>query len=281
MKSICFRFDVDSCVCAAKGVPNLVELADRLHVKFTFFFNMGRGVHFASLLNSWVQKEKSEPARVTGDKLSNLEKLGWTGYLKTAVINPCVGKSYLSIIDTANKQGHEIGLHGGRNHGEWIKCCDLWDENKIQHEIDWGLGELRCVGIDSVNAFSSPGWQGSACLYEILRNKGFRIVADHHGEDLETVTNLGDENRPLYSIPTNLVGEPGGIGYIEHLRAKHLSDTEILEKFASDLRAKKRLAVMYDHPCFAGIQELGVLETLIQRARDMDFTVVTLSEIVR
>lgn len=39
-KTFSFRFNVDTHLCARKGVPNLIALADKLDVRFAFFFNM-------------------------------------------------------------------------------------------------------------------------------------------------------------------------------------------------------------------------------------------------
>ena len=99
-KIICFRFDVDTYPCAAKGVPNLVELARKYDSKFTFYFNMGRAIHIPTLL--FAKKPTSLPERAA--KLSNMQKLGPIGYVRTALLNPRVGSSFPANIVEAFKR---------------------------------------------------------------------------------------------------------------------------------------------------------------------------------
>jgi len=274
-KVICFRFDVDTYLCASKGVKNLVALAEKLSIKFTFFYNMGRGIHHKSFL---VKKTRGDTSP-TADKLSNLYKLGILGYLRTALLNPYVGKSYPLLILSAEKAGHEIGLHGGRNHGDWMANANAWPESRIKGEVKWGLSELHRLGINSISSFSSPGWQGTGHLHNILRQNGFSVVADEHGHGLETVTIMGSADRFLYSVPTNLLGEPGGIGYIENMRAQNMTNKEMLNKFQYDLNNVTKLAVLYDHPYYSGIYELAILESMINTARELGFCTAKFNEV--
>ena len=81
-------------LCASKGVHNLLELVEKSSSKFTFFYNMGRGIHYKSFFN----KKRKGDALPTANKLSNLYKLGKFGYLRTAILNPKVGGSHPDII---------------------------------------------------------------------------------------------------------------------------------------------------------------------------------------
>lgn len=275
MKRICFRFDIDTYLCASKGVPNLIRLGKQENAHFSLFCNMGRGVDLGSYLRPGRHRKEAPGAA----KLSNLTKLGWGGYLKTALFNPAVGKSYPSAIREAYGEGHEIGLHGGRNHGEWMSRAARWSEGKIDDEVSWGMEELRKIGVESVVSFSSPGWQGSEGLHDVLRRRGFRIVADEHGRELEGVGDLSRSDLPLYSVPTNLLGEPGGIGYLEHMRARGMTDSQMLDEYEDDLSRVRELAILYDHPYFAGIRELPILRSMIRIAREKNFGIMRIRDI--
>lgn len=118
VKFFCFRFDVDSFRCINKGTPNLIALSKNLNVSFTFFINMGLAAsRWISIKKLFSKKNHSANGFVY--KLSNLKKLGFGDYFLTAVINPPVGSSCPDIIRDLNEAGHEIGLHGGRNHALW------------------------------------------------------------------------------------------------------------------------------------------------------------------
>ena len=277
MKKICFRFDVDTYLCAFKGVSNLIELGNKNDVNFTFFYNMGRSIHIPSIFKA-NKNEQHEPC---ADKLSNLKKLGFRGYITTSLLNPLVGAAYPEIIVAAYQNGHEIGLHGGTNHGDWMRNAQSWSDTKIMNEITWGLSKLNNIGIRNVTSFSSPGWCAPSALNNILVHNSFRVVADRYGHGMEEIIKIenNNTNNALNSVPTNLLGMPCGVGYIEHMRAKHMSDNEIVEKFRSDLKKINQLAVIYDHPYYSGIKELPILEIMIHEARSMGFCLTTFNEL--
>ncbi len=277
MKKLCFRFDVDSYLCASRGVPNLIKLAKKNGVHFTFFYNMGRGIHIRSMLKAKMKQNNPQCAA----KFSNIYKLGLYGYMKTSLINPMVGTSYPEVIRTAHDSGHEIGLHGGSNHGEWMRNAHSWDANRIEKEVDWGVSKLNDIGIINVTSFSSPGWVAPPELSNVLALKGFNIVADRHGHGMEEIVKIiSNADKILNLVPTNLLGEPAGVGYIENLRASQMSDSEIIQKFKDDLQAVNQLAVIYDHPYYAGIRELSLLEAMIHEAKSMGFYLTTFNKLI-
>ncbi len=272
MKIMCFRFDVDTYLCGLKGVPNLVTLAKKNDVNFTFFYNMGRGIHIRSIL-------KKGEKQACADKLSNLNKLGWRGYIVTTLLNPQVGISYPEEIVSAHRNGNEIGLHGGRNHGDWMKNASSWSINKIEREVEWGLSKLNNIGINNVTSFSSPGWNSPTELNDILMRKGFTVVADRHGLGMEEIVKIRNNGNTLNLVPTNLLGEPGGVGYIEHMRARRMGNDKIMEKFRNDLKSANKLVVVYDHPYYSGIKELTLLEMMIHEAQSMGFHITTFNKL--
>lgn len=256
----------------------LIEIAERERIPFTIFFNMGRGVSRRTSFEKLYRRLRRRPAIVSATKLSNMKKLGGFGYIQTVLANPVVGRGSPEVIAKAAHAGHECGLHGGRNHGLWQSFGASWSTSQIYDEVRWGLARMKDAGIQEVRSFSSPGWQGSSELLLVLEKLGFDLVADEHGEGLETV-NLVGPTRRVVSVPTNICGEPGGVGYVEHLRARGLDDAAALADFAARLERIERFAVVYDHPYFAGLREPSLLHGLIRVAKDMGFVFTTLSNI--
>ena len=125
--------------------------------RFTFFVNMGRAVdRCATLLATGGGKGAAQ--------LSAREKLGLPGYLIAAVLNPKVGAGRPGIIRRALREGHEVGLHGGRNHGTWQAGARKWNARRIAREVGYGLTEMqKAIGpLERVRGFASPGWVGPA-----------------------------------------------------------------------------------------------------------------------
>lgn len=275
MKRFCFRFDVDTHLCISKGMPNLLRLADELEVRFTFFVNMGRAI---SRLD-YLRNRTSQGHGGTTAKLSNLKKLGMSGFLTAAILNPRVGAPHLDTIRAAHAAGHEIGLHGGSNHATWQNHGARWCVGRIRREITPALDILRQSGIPMPRGFASPGWQGSDNLHEALEALGFRYVADIHDPDAREVA-LVRPDLGLLAMTTNLCGEPDGVGYLEHMRAEGLNDAQALDTFARQLESRP-LAIAYDHPYYAGVAELELIRQMIRIARDRGYEITTLENIIQ
>ena len=272
MKYFCFRFDVDTPKCIKSGVPNLISLSKELDVPFTFFINMGRGTSRWSFIKKKISfNGNSTPHRTL--KLSNLKKLGLWDYFFMAVMNPQVGNTHPDIIQALKKADHEVGLHGGSNHGEWQNESHTWGRKKILEEVMPALDSLIAYLGQRPLGFSSPGWKGSNDLNAVLESLGFHYVADAHGENLKNITYA--QNAPnLLQVPTNILGD-GGIAYLENLRGRNINDNAILKDFSSKLD-ERFFAVLYDHPYYAGIQELSMLKMMIDLVRSKGFQIVTL-----
>lgn len=264
------RFDVDTEACMVEGVPRLLDLADRLGVRFTFFFNMGRAVSRRRMLSGLLGRGAS--SRPSAAKLSPLQKLGVRGYLRTALLNPLVGAAHPEILREAHERGHEVGLHGGSNHACWQAEGTAWDERRLAQEVEYGLAALRQAGVPTT-LFSSPGWQGSPALNRVLANKGFRLVADAHGRRRDALVRK-DPASGLIEVSTNLLGEPGGVGYLEHLYASGGTMTVAIAALA-----ESEVSVAYDHPVFAGGRGMGLLERLLDVVREQGFSIVTLGRL--
>ncbi|MDA0328727.1 MAG: polysaccharide deacetylase family protein [Gemmatimonadetes bacterium] len=289
-KLFCFRFDVDTHCCVHEGMPALVGLGNRLDVPFTFFVNMGRAVSRRAFLRERVSSPVS-PSRPQAAKLSALTKLGWGGYLKAAALNPIVGGAATGLVRAAHESGHEIGLHGGRNHAVWQLEASDWGAARVAAEIDAVLPTLsRALGDTCPQGFASPGWTSTPALDEVLAPRGFRYVADLHGPEPGSGKSgpTHDAERPdppaalaLPRVRTQLTGEPGGVAYLEHLRARGFADADILRRFESDLDGGARAMVVYDHPYHAGLRELTVIARMVGIVRSAGFEVVPLHEVAR
>ena len=278
-KYVCFRFDVDTHRCLRQGVPPLLELARTLNVPFTFFVNMGRAVsQWDSCRRLLGVAPAHQVERIT--RLPTLHKLGLRDYLVAALLNPRVGVSQPQVLRAIHAAGHEIGLHGGYNHATWQARGARWPVARLRAEIAWGLAQLQAAGIGHPAAFASPGWQGSEALHDVLASLDFAIVADAHGDGLEAIGQVNG-HPCLRTVPTNIVGEPGGVGYLEHLRASGLSRDAAMDDFARRLAGTQRLAVVYDHPCVAGLALLPLVRSLIDIARSLGCEIVTISDAVQ
>jgi hypothetical protein len=281
-KVFSLRFDIDTPDCLVRGTPGLMKLAERLGVRFTFFLSVGKSISRRGTLSRRLKgvdgvngvNGGAGAAPVTAAGFPARRKLGNLGYLKLAVLNPDIGRAHGSLVrDLARSQ--EMGLHGGRNHETWHRGCHGWPRRRLEEELDWALAALAGMDV-AVSGFSCPGWSEPPGLVEALEERKFLYRADRHGPD---ATGVRREGRGLLNVGTNILGEPGGVAYLEHLRASGLSDAEMRETFRRNLEAAGPYAVAYDHPYYAGVSELRMVEDFVKIAADMGYQVRTLGEI--
>lgn len=273
------RFDVDTHQCMHRGVPRLLELADEFQIPMTFFINMGRAVSYPGLArNLLAPGSRAESQAEPATKLSSVEKLGFTGTLYTLLANPRVGLSS-GLLPEIESRGHEIGLHGGRNHASWQNHAHAWTQDQLDREIQWGLRALKNAGVRSVDSFASPGWTSPALLPGLLADNGLTVLADHHSRDHDA-RGLLEAHSPVRSVNTNLLGEPAGVGYLEYCQARRLGFTEmaceveqVISSFADVL--------MYDHPAYAGGNGLARLKALIATLKHHNSHFLTVEEMAR
>ncbi|MDX1673398.1 MAG: polysaccharide deacetylase family protein [Longimicrobiales bacterium] len=273
----CFRFDVDTHRCVRQGVPNLLALAADLDARFTFFVNMGRAVSRTHTLRRRIRRG-GERAEATAAKLPATAKLGVRDTLIAAIANPRVGAGAPHVLQDAAEAGHELGLHGGANHAAWQAAARTWSGDRLRAEITAARDSLETIVGERPDGFASPGWTSPSPLPRILEELGFRYMADDHGPNHDDVR-IADGTERLLSVPTAITAEPGGVAYLENLAARGLHRTA----FHDDLRrrlAHHRLAVVYDHPYFAGVQALERVRDAVHIARDLGFDVVRLDQAV-
>jgi peptidoglycan/xylan/chitin deacetylase (PgdA/CDA1 family) len=283
MKYLSFRFDVDTHKCIREGVPNIIQLMNELNTKCTFFVNPGKSVSFIDSLKNvkgdrgnWGNKDSQ---RETIMQLSAYRKLGFWDYMIAASINPIISQSYKSQIRMIYDHGHEIGLHGGRNHELWHRYASNWNNAFILDEIEWGKEQLQKIIPElKINGFASPGWNSPRQLEKILKKTSFSYIADAHGKENSTAITKHLKN--ISFIHTAILGEPGGVGYIEHCRAKGMSDKAVIKDFEKRLSQQKRYAVIYDHPYFVGVRELDLLGKLMKVGKKMRYRIVPMRELL-
>ncbi len=274
MKHCCFRFDADTHACVTRGMPALLALAREFGVRFTFFVNMGRGFDRRITLAKAFRRIVS---RARPGHISAAAKLGLRDSLVVAALNPNAGLVSPATLRAALDAGHEIGVHGGRNHSQWEHHAQEWSEERLRDEILSSLRAMRKHSIPETTSFASPAWNSPPRLKELLPALGFRILADAYDA---AATEVARDSAGLTLVPTNITPGPGRAGYLETLQMRGLDAKGVAAHFRNELAAKGRLAVVYDHPFYAGIHGLPALRAMIAEALDCGFRVSTLKEAV-
>lgn len=273
---LCFRFDIDTHKCIRDGVPPILALFKKYNRSATFFLNTGKSIEHNHALQSFFVKKTMKEEVVS---LSALKKLGPRDYLQVLLFNPTISKNYKKNINDLINSSNEIGLHGGHNHEEWHYFAKTWGKERAHQEIKWGIEQLKKYKKDlAIEGFASPGWNGSSVIDASLSEMGFSYVSDIHTDkpDQKII-----KNGKFHKIPTNISGEPGGVGYIEHCRAKGMSSKDIIKDFRNKLEQRKKFAIIYDHPYYVGVQEIDILEEMIKVGLSMKFSIIPMRNLLQ
>lgn len=274
MGKVVFRFDIDTHKCIRDGVPNLLNLAEIYHVKFSFFLNTGRAISRLDTVRKMIKSNTDDAAAM----LTAREKLGLVDFIYCAVINPKLIHYRTSIKRLLDSQS-EIGIHGGRNHALWHRNAQSWNENKIYKEVQEAVAEVKKIDTSYQQVgFASPGWNSPDDLGKILKDLRFQYYGDNYtiegGDDII-------QKKDIYLLGTNLLGMPGGVAYFEHCKAKGMKSDEIVKEFL-DFVDQHAVTVVYDHPYFAGCNEeiIGILGQCIQELQERKHSIVTLQDLI-
>ena len=247
-------------------------LGESLGVKFTFFVNMGRAFDRRITLAKTLRRVVRCGGAVAMPAAS---KLGFLESLRAAFLNPRAGSSSRAVLQAAARAGHEIGLHGGRNHAQWERSAHHWTEEELRGEVQTGRRWMMECGLPAPTTFASPAWNSPPLLKTVLRASGFQAFADVYDVTKETVISTDG----LLSVPTNVAAGRGTAGYLETAAMRRWSTAELMTDWKQHLMAKKNFAVVYDHPFFAGTHALHWVGDMVRIALDQGFSVRTIREI--
>lgn len=277
---LALRFDVDSVTCIERGIPELRKLADRLGVRFTFFVNMGYSFNWGHNLRHFRKKRRSRPvngAPPAGPhpplSLPTTKKLGWTGILKTVVLNPQLGERYRTTFDALHADGHELGLHGGTDHVVWQRSLDELDEQGLE-ELFRPAFERFKERYGQPAGFASPGFRFNDMVLRMLDAEGFTYASDMTGESPFRPTTPEGAPYDHFQVPVNVLGDQN-VPLVEQGRARGRPTAEI-EQSLVDAATPRDFALAYGHPYVEGV-EAALLGAALERLRDTH-DVVTVRE---
>mgnify|MGYP000176166438 FL=1 len=260
------RFDIDTIADIKSGVPSLLELADKENIPFSFYVNPGRAVDYREILRNTRNQNQNKEA-----KLSNFQKLGAWYWLKTIFLNPEIGKRHESILQSVLKQGHELGLHGGTNHGTWQRSSQV--ENNLHTlltpAMEWFENKF---GIPA--GFTSPGFRKIETAYPLLKKWGVRYISDTIDLHYKSQPSLLQENN-ITDIPC--IATRNGIPLLENAFAQGEDLNTTIENFVKDI-SNRQWFILYGHPSFEGKKAKNYLTRLIREVKLLGFNFHTVEK---
>lgn len=270
-RRLAIRFDIESTTCLERGVPGLLSLARRFGVKFSFYVNMGKSFNLKENFRSRLRGTKGAAGERVF-KLSLKTKLGLVGILKTVFWNPELGKAFLRTLERIRNDGHELALHGGMNHALWQHAVLGMSRHEVAELLLPACRKFE-KAFGAPQGFSSPGFQFSACVLDVLDELGFAYSTDMAGETPFRTKFEGKDYR-IWQVPVNVIGG-SHIPIIEESLAMNCTYDDTCSRVINEIM-KREFALLYGHPYVEGIHT-DIFEKIFEAVLDK-FKIITVSD---
>jgi undecaprenyl phosphate-alpha-L-ara4FN deformylase len=246
------RVDVDTLRGTCVGVPTLIDLLYRRHIRATFFFSVGpdnMGRHLWRLLRPMflIKMFRTHAARLYGWDIL-LRGTFWPG--------PVIGKRCPGPIREAAAAGHEVGLHAWDHH-LWQTRLARLDRQAITGEIQKGCDLLTEILGKSPDCFAAPAWRVTPEALDALEPFAFPFQSDCRGHSLFRPVMEGRRFRHV-QVPTTLPT------YDELIGLKCIPET--YNEYLLDMIRPDRLNVLTIHAEVEGIGCHGLFEDFLDKA---------------
>ena len=173
------RIDVDTLRGTRLGVPRLLDLMGRQDIRASFFFSVGpdnMGRHL------WRLARPRFFCKMLRSRAPSL--YGWDILLRGTVgPGPLIGRRLRNVIRTADRVGHEIGLHAWDHH-RWQTHVAHMSRVEIRQELRRGVETLSDIVGRSVTCFAAPGWRSTVTVLEEQRELGLTYHSDCRGHSI-------------------------------------------------------------------------------------------------
>lgn len=260
MIQVGLRVDVDTLRGTRVGVPNLIHLLARYHIRASLFFSVGpdnMGRHLWRLVR---------PAFLGKMFRTGAGRLyGWDILVRGTVFpGPVIGKKCPNPIREAADAGHEVGLHAWDHH-RWQTRLERLDQDAIAAEIQKGYDLLTAILGRHPDCFAAPAWRVTPEALRALEGFPFRFESDCRGQSLFRPV-VDGQGLAHVQVPTTLPTYDELIGL--ECTPETYNET-ILKMIRPD-----RLNVLTTHAEVEGISRLPLFRDFLDKAgqRDILFT---------
>ncbi len=260
------RIDVDTLRGARIGVPNLIDLLARQHIRASFFFSVGpdnMGRHLWRLIRPafLIKMLRTRAARL----------YGWDILMRgTLFPGPMIGKRCSRSIRKAAGAGHEIGLHAWDHH-HWQTRVEWMDQHALTREIQRGYDLLVDILGRRPVCFAAPAWRITVDALQALDRFQFRFTSDCRGSSIFRPIVDGLKLSRI-QVPTTLPT------YDELIGLKCMPET--YNEYLLEMIRPDRLNVLTIHAEAEGISCLNLFRDFLDKALRRDIVFKPLGDIL-
>jgi peptidoglycan/xylan/chitin deacetylase (PgdA/CDA1 family) len=177
MKAISLRVDVDTLEGSIKGIPTLLRLLDKHHMRASFYFCFGPDNSGKAIRRVFRKGFLDKMRRTSGPgKLYSLKTMMY-GTLLPA---PIIWKRAAAEMRAAKMAGHEVAIHGW----DHVQYHDLLDRKSRQWLADWyaqAHEAFQTVFGERARGAVSPAWRSNDTTLELQEAYGLDYAGDCRG----------------------------------------------------------------------------------------------------
>jgi len=261
------RIDVDTLRGTRLGVPALVKLFDKYHIKTTFFMSVGpdnMGRHLWRLLKPQflIKMLRSNAANLYGYDIL-LRGTAWPG--------PVIGDRLPEIIRLPHQTGHEMGLHAW-DHYTWQAHIDRMTESQLEWHVRRGYDKLsEILGVAPVCS-AAAGWRCETRALLIKEKFPFRYNSDCRGTSVFRPVVNGQKLAPQIPVTLPTYDEIIGSNGVIH---DNYNDTIL------NLCKPGQFNVYTIHAEAEGIGQFAMFERMLQMAKERQISFVPLGSLLQ
>lgn len=196
---LALKVDVDTYAGMRDGVPNLLQLFQKLKIRASFFVPFGPDESGKALFRIFKKKGfLKKMFRTNALRLYGIK----TMLRGTLLPAPNIGASFPEIVHEILKNGHELGIHG-YNHVLWQDHLLEMTGEEVRQEIEKGISGYEKIVGGKPCAFAAPAWLCTSKSLMALDEFHFSYASDTRGAHPFYPVMNGKEFKTL-QIPSTL-----------------------------------------------------------------------------
>ena len=268
MKQVVLKVDVDTYLGTLHGVPALLELFERFHVKASFLFSVGPDNTGRAIRRVFRKGFLQKVGRTSVVSHYGLRTL-MNGVLKPG---PHIGKRAAHVMREVAARGHEVGIHC-YDHVKWQDFVAGKDMKWTQREMTRALEAFRGAVRMDPQTIGAAGWQLNRFVIALEEQMGFSYASDVRGRE-PFIPTMEEVSSNCVQLPTTLPTLDEIIGS-DGIDSSNCWKT-IMEKSRETLTHGHVYTL---HAELEGMKLIPVMEKLLEQWKVSGFDLVTLNQL--
>jgi peptidoglycan/xylan/chitin deacetylase (PgdA/CDA1 family) len=265
-RTISFKVDVCTHDGMIRGVPRLLDLFERLHVRASFFLAFGPDNSGKAVINVVRPDFVRKMVRSSAPSLYGLKTM-LRGTLLPAIP---IAASRPDLVQRIDAEGHEVAVHAW-DHRRWQDHVWEMDETEIESQFERAFGAYEAILGRAPRAVGSAAWAVTPASLRVQDALGLDYASDLRGGP---PCRLRAEGAELSVIQISTTGR-----CIEELLSEGVPSEDAMERVLLRDLEEADHAVLAVHAEVEGGPYLEMLERMIVALRSTRGEPITLAEL--